>query len=184
MNLTNQFLIATPVLSESEFKRTIIYVCQHDHTGAMGLVINRATDSRINEIFDQLEIKFINDSPHKARVFAGGPVQPENGFVIHSPIGKWDSSYPVGDSLAITSSRDILKALANNDGPERWMITLGHAGWTTGQLEDEIIRNDWLVAKSSDKLIFDTPVNLRWESALASIGIKDHTQLSHFSGKA
>lgn len=184
MNLTNQFLIATPTLDGSDFERAVIYICQHDHTGAMGLIINRATNSAIEEIFNQLEIKFTEDSPYQQRIFAGGPVHPENGFVIHSPIGEWDSSYAVGKSLAITTSRDILKALANNQGPTRWMITLGHAGWTPGQLEGEINRNDWLVAGENEALIFDTPVDARWETALSSIGIKDISQLSHFSGHA
>lgn len=184
MNLTNQFLVATTALDHSSFERAVIYLCQHDHSGAMGLVINRITNARIAEIFNQLDIKFTPNSPHKKPIYAGGPVHPENGFILHSPVGEWESSHKVSKSLAITTSRDILTALANNEGPENWLITLGYAGWAPNQLEGELTHNHWLVAKPDQQLIFDVPADIRWDTALKSLGIKDASQLSHFSGHA
>ena len=184
MNLTNQFLVATPQMHEPQFERSVVYICQHDANGAMGLVVNRSTNPKLSEIFSQLEIEFSQSNHLNDPIFAGGPVHPENGFVLHRPVGQWKSSMIVTDNVAVTTSKDILEALAENQGPEECIISLGYAGWEQSQLESEIGRNDWFVVRGDESLIFDVPVEERWESALKMMGISDLSKLSLFSGHA
>ena len=184
MDLTNQFLVATPQIKDRLFERTVIYVCQHDHDGTMGIVVNRATNARLEAIFSQLDIGFSHSNHAQDPVYAGGPVHPEHGFILHSPIGSWKSSMIVTDQLAVTTSKDILEALADNQGPTNYMISLGYAGWDQEQIEQEISRNDWFVIPADETLIFNTPVDKRWEAALACMGIHDIATLSSFSGHA
>ena len=185
MNLSNKFLIASPALDNTSFERAVVYVCQHDHTGTMGLVINHVTREPVLELFKQFDIQYQGQEAQKQQyLYAGGPVRPESGFIIHSPIGSWDSSYAVGESLAITTSQDILAAVAEDKGPDQWLITLGHVGWEAEQLEGEIKSGDWLIAETNDDFIFNTPVNKRWQTALASIGVVNPLALSTFSGRA
>ena len=184
MNLTNQFLVATPQMHEPQFERSVIYVCQHDNSGAMGIVVNRSTNAKLSEIFSQLEIEFSQSNHLNDPVFAGGPVHPENGFVLHRPIGEWKSSMVVTDRIAVTTSKDILEALAQNDGPQECIISLGYAGWEKSQLEAEVGRNDWFVVQGDESLIFDVPVEARWEAAVKMMGVSDLSKLSLFSGHA
>jgi putative transcriptional regulator len=169
--LTNQFLIAMPNLDDPNFAHTVTYLCQHNHEGALGIVINRPADINIREILNQLHIKPVSDKVNSIPVFSGGPVQPERGFVIHTPNTRWDSTLVVSDTIALTTSRDILEALANGEGPEKTLIALGYAGWGEGQLEKEIISNAWLNTPFSPGILFDTPVELRWNEAADNIGI-------------
>jgi len=184
MNLTNQFLVATPQMYEPTFERSVIYVCQHDKNGAMGIVVNCSTNAKLSEIFTQLEIEFSQSNHLNDPVFTGGPVHPENGFVLHRPIGEWKSSMVVTDNVAVTTSKDILEALAQNNGPKEYMISLGYTGWEQSQLELEIGRNHWFVVSGNESLIFDTPIDARWESALKMMGVSNLSQLSLFSGHA
>ena len=176
-HLANQFLIAMPGMADDNFAGSVVYVCDHTPNGAMGLVINRPTDVDLATLFDkidlQLEIQPIAGEP----VYFGGPVQTDRGFVLHEQgsLPHYSSSLRVPDGLAMTTSKDILEAVVAGDGPERFLMTLGYAGWSAGQLEDEIARNGWLnVPAPKDQMvdiIFDTPDDYKYDKVLALLGI-------------
>ncbi len=182
-NLTNQFLIAMPSLRDPNFSQTVTYICAHNEDGAMGLVINRPANCALGEILDQMEMTPHDQSIEKLPVYLGGPVHTDRGFVLHEPGSKWDSSIEVSDSLGITTSRDILHAIAESTGPDKFLVALGYAGWSAGQLEEEIKENAWLNVPANQDIIFNTPCELRWSSATALLGI-DHNQLSTGFGTA
>ncbi|WP_442497780.1 YqgE/AlgH family protein [Methylobacter sp. sgz302048] len=169
--LTNQFIIAMPNLADPNFFHTVTYLCQHNEEGALGIVINRPADMKLGEIFKQMQIHVSSGTAADAPVFIGGPVQIERGFVIHSPGGNWDSSLAVSDTIALTTSRDILEAIATDKGPEQYLIALGYAGWGEGQLESEMMDNAWLNTPCGKEVLFDTPVEQRWSAAASQIGI-------------
>ena len=176
-HLANQFLIAMPGMADDNFAGSVVYVCDHTPNGAMGLVINRPTDVDLATLFDkidlQLEIQPIAGEP----VYFGGPVQTDRGFVLHEQgsLPHYSSSLRVPDGLAMTTSKDILEAVVAGDGPQRFLMTLGYAGWGAGQLEDEIARNGWLnVPAPTDQMvdiIFDTPDEYKYDKVLALLGI-------------
>jgi putative transcriptional regulator len=167
----NQFLIAMPAMQDPNFLRGVTFVCQHTDEGAMGLVINRASELTLSDVLRQMRMTTEIEDVARAPVYIGGPVQPERGFVLHDAGERWDSSFAISEELAITTSRDILQALAEGRGPKRAMIALGYAGWSDGQLEAEMKDNAWLTARADSKLIFDTPLAQRWEAAARSVGI-------------
>lgn len=169
--LTNQFLIAMPNLNDPNFSHTVTYLCQHNNEGALGIIINRPADIGIREILNQLHIKPISNKINSIAVYSGGPVQPERGFVIHTPNTRWDSTLVVSETIALTTSRDILEALAIGEGPDKTLIALGYAGWGEGQLEKEIIDNAWLNTPFAPQILFETPVDQRWNEAAGQIGI-------------
>jgi putative transcriptional regulator len=169
--LTNQFLIAMPNLNDPNFSHTVAYLCQHNREGALGIVINRPAEIGIREILEQLHIKPLSDKVNAIQVYSGGPVQQERGFVIHTPNTRWDSTLVVSETIALTTSRDILEALAIGEGPDKILIALGYAGWGEGQLEKEIIDNAWLNTPFAEQILFDTPVDQRWNEAAGQIGI-------------
>ena len=170
--LNNQFLIAMPNLADPNFFHTVTYLCQHTDEGALGIVINRPTDMKLGEIFDQLGIQSELEQVKNQPIFAGGPVQQERGFVIHSPCEQhWDSSITPADNIMLTSSRDILEAIAHGRGPKDYLIALGYAGWSKGQLEREIVENAWLNTPCGEGIIFHTPVEQRWNAAASQLGI-------------
>jgi len=168
--LTDQFLIAMPNLSDPKFSKTVTYICMHDENGAMGIVINRPMDIDLGDVFENMEIEA--EDPHAQRlpIFEGGPVQSERGFVIHQPIGKWDAMLHVGH-LGIATSRDIISSLAKGEGPNDVLIALGYAGWQAGQLEHELANNAWLNTPADYNVLFNTPIEHRWEAAAATMGI-------------
>ncbi|WP_017931290.1 YqgE/AlgH family protein [Robiginitomaculum antarcticum] len=182
--LGGQILIATPAMLDPRFARSIIMMCLHDDDGAMGVVLNNP-QPRVNlgEILKQSGV----EGPNAARprpVFNGGPVGRERGFVLHSDdFFSLESSIRVRDGLVLTSTKDVLLALAGESPPERAIFALGYAGWSPGQLEAELGVNAWLIAEGTDALIYDTKPEKMWEAALAQIGIKP-SQLSMFSGSA
>ena len=170
--LNNQFLIAMPGLQDPHFFHTVTYLCQHNQEGALGIVINRPTGMKLKDIFDQMGIKTDLEHIASTPVFAGGPVQQERGFVIHSPCQKqWDSSIATSDTIILTSSRDVLEAIAKGEGPEHFLIALGYAGWGSGQLEKEIVENAWLNTPCGEAILFDTPISERWNAAASQLGI-------------
>ena len=192
INLTNQFLIAMPGMVDDNFARAVVYLCEHSSNGALGLVINRPTDITLKNLFEKVELKLdhrreLAEQP----VFFGGPVQTERGFVLHDGAGAGGSPYnstlSVPGGLDMTSSKDVLEALADGAGPKRVLVTLGYAGWQAGQLEDEIGRNGWLTvgadAERIQAVIFDTPVPQRYDRALSLLGI-DPRMLSAEAGHA
>ena len=182
-NFTNQFLIAMPSLRDPNFSQTVTYICAHNEDGAMGLVINRPANCDLGEILAQMQMKPDNQSISKMPVYQGGPVHTDRGFVLHEPNSQWDSSINVSESLNVTTSRDILHAIAESAGPQNYLIALGYAGWSAGQLEEEIKENAWLNVSADPDIIFNTPCELRWSSATALLGI-DHHQISTGFGHA
>lgn len=179
-SLTNQFLIAMPGLEDANFHHTVTYLCQHGEEGAMGIVINRPSGLRLNDILEQLEI---NDSPLPAAeqpIYIGGPVQTDRGFVLHTSGGEWDSTLQITSTISITTSRDILDAIAQGKGPGKSLIALGYAGWGVGQLEQEMSANAWLNGPAPERVLFDLPAEARWEAAAKALGI----DLNLLSGEA
>lgn len=169
--LTDQFIIAMPNLADPNFFHTVAYLCQHNEDGALGIVINRSTDMKLGEIFKQMDINVTAPASAETPVFAGGPVQQERGFVVHTSGGDWHATMAVSDTISLTTSRDVLEAIAAGEGPEQYLVALGYAGWGAGQLEKEIMDNAWLNTPSGKQVLFDTPVNLRWTAAAGQIGI-------------
>lgn len=180
---SNQLLIAMPALQDDNFDHTVSLICEHNEEGAMGFVLNRPTELHISELFEHMGIEPTVPLDPKCRLHTGGPVQPERGFVIHTPIGNWESTLEVAPDIGITASRDILEAIANGTGPEKQIITLGYAGWSGGQLEQEIAANSWLNIPSSLNLIFDTEGSELWRESANRIGI-DISQLTTEAGHA
>ena len=182
-NLTNQFLIAMPGLVDPNFYHTVTYICAHNEEGAMGIVINRPLDLMLDEVLQQMNITANNDLIAQMPIYQGGPVQADRGFVLHQPVRKWDYSIEICDAIGIATSRDILKAIANGEGPENSLIALGYAGWGAGQLEHEIKENVWLNAPADMSIIFRTAIEHRWEAAVALAGV-DLDKLSSDVGHA
>lgn len=170
-DLTGHFLIAMPALEDPNFYHTVTLICQHNEEGAMGVIFNRPLEINLGEVFEHMEIKPIDQELDQQQVYYGGPVQVERGFVLHMPDGDWESTLPISDELAVTTSRDIIDDIAQGKGPEKYLIALGYAGWEAGQLEYELSENAWLSGPSSADIIFDTPYDKRWESAASIIGV-------------
>lgn len=182
-SLKNHFLLAMPSLNEGIFAQSVTYICDHGPAGAMGLIINRPLDINLQEIFDHLAIKDTLDFSHLP-VMAGGPVELDHGFVLHSTCQqKWQASLRVTPSLMLTTSRDILAAIAQGKGPAEYLIALGYAGWEAGQLEQEIAENSWLTLPADNDIIFSTPTQDRLAVAAARLGI-DITLISSEAGHA
>jgi putative transcriptional regulator len=181
--LANQLLIALPSLADPNFARTVALICQHDADGAMGLVINRPSEYTLGEVLEQMGIDSSDLDLRERRVLAGGPVHPERGFVLHDGERIWDSTLRVVDGLYVTTSRDVLEALARGDGPKRSTVVLGCAGWGAGQLEQELSENSWLTADSDPDLLFSTPLDARWQAAAGKIGV-DMSRMIDYSGHA
>jgi putative transcriptional regulator len=179
--LIDQFIIAMPNLADPNFFHTVTYMCQHNDEGALGIVINRPAEMKLGEIFKQMNIRVTSSDAAEIPVFAGGPVQQERGFVLHTPGGGWDATMAVSESISLTTSRDVIEAIAVGKGPEQYLVALGYAGWGEGQLEQEILANAWLNTPYSKHVLFDTPVNMRWRAAAGQIGI-DINQLTTPAG--
>jgi putative transcriptional regulator len=182
-SLANQLLIALPTLADSPFERSVALVCQHDGEGAMGVVVNRASEYTLGEVFQQMGIDSENDDLRGQIVLSGGPVHPERGFVLHDGEREWDSSLPIARDLYVTTSRDILEAMARGEGPGRAAVALGCAGWGAGQLESELVDNSWLTAPADAELLFALPLAARWRAAAGRIGV-DMSRITDYSGHA
>jgi putative transcriptional regulator len=187
-SLADHFLIAMPSLADPNFARGVTLICQHDEHGAMGLMVNRLSDYTLGEVLRQMDIS--SDSPTLGRqaVLIGGPVQPDRGFVLHDDPRDFGSTLRFGQSegrpgLAVSTSRDILQEMARGAGPAHTLIALGYAGWTAGQLEEEIAQNAWLTVPADRAIVFDTPLERRWDAAARSLGV-ELSQLSDTIGHA
>lgn len=186
-DLKNQFLIAMPQLADPNFAHTLTYICEHNEEGAMGIVINRPMELTLVDVLHHIGIEKPTTTRGQLPVYAGGPVQGERGFVLHYDHSKWASTLAVsgepvdggsvpgelvgGDSISITTSRDILEAIANDEGPQHYLLALGYAGWGPGQLEDEMAANAWISTPSQTSIIFHTPIEQRWQAAARQLGI-------------
>ena len=169
--LANHLLVALPMLDDPNFARSVTLVCQHDDNGAMGVVVNRASEYTLGEVLAQMQIDSDDVELLVSPVLNGGPVHPERGFVIHDDARAWDSSLRVGDGLYLTTSRDILESRARGEGPANAVVTLGCAGWAAGQLESELAENSWLTVPADAELVFQLPLEHRWQGAAARIGV-------------
>jgi putative transcriptional regulator len=183
IGLTNQFLIAMPGMRDPSFRRGVAFLCQHGEDGAMGLLINRLSEYRLGDVLAQMNLKSELSQVSDAPVLIGGPVQPERGFVLHAPHGEWESSFKISDQICVTTSRDILVAIAEGRGPQQSLVTLGYSGWSTGQIETELKENAWLTVPADDRILFATPLEQRWEAAAAIVGV-DIGSLTDYAGHA
>ena len=180
-SLAHHLLVALPSLAEAPFARSVALICQHDENGTMGVLVNQPTDYTIGEVLAQMDITTDDEALRVRVVLNGGPVHPERGFVIHDDARAWESSLPVGDGLFLTTSRDILEAMARGDGPANALVTLGCAGWGEGQLEGELADNSWLTVPADADLLFRTPLDERWQGAASRIGV-NMFRMTDYSG--
>ena len=190
--LSHHFLIAMPGLEDPTFAKSVVYVCEHSERGAMGLIINKPGDLSLKHLFDKVELPLHRQDLLQSNVLHGGPVQTERGFVLHDPMLEKDSvdsensraepaatpnsiyasTLSVPGGLAMTTSKDVLEAMANGSGPQRVVVTLGYASWGEGQLESEIGENSWLTVPADPAVIFDTPIEQRYDKALSLLGLQ------------
>jgi len=178
INLTNHFLIAMPGLSDELFGRSVVFMCEHSERGALGLVINKPSDILLPRLFEKVDLALGREDLATQPVFQGGPVQTERGFVLHDAIeaGEGETVYAstlsIPGGLEMTTSRDVLEAMSSGAGPRRVFVTLGYASWGQGQLESEITENSWLTVEADPSVIFDAPVEQRYERAMALLGLQ------------
>ena len=182
-NLIGHFLIAMPSLNDGFFNQAVTYICEHDENGSFGIIINQQTGITLKQIAKEMALETENTFDDKQPVFIGGPVDQGRGFILHRPAGNWQSSLKVDDNIALTTSKDILQAIVNNEGPKDNIVALGYAGWAAGQLDSEIASNTWLSCPADEQIIFNTPVEERWKAAAKLIGI-DLSLLSSDTGHA
>ena len=186
LNLANHFLIAMPSMQDPIFGGTVVYVCEHNDKGVLGVVINKPTDMTMDVLFDRIDLKLsegLKSTVSSAPIMFGGPVQDDRGFVLHSPGGRYSSSLSVTDEVAFTTSIDVLEAVANGDGPQRMLVSIGYAGWSPGQLEEEIGKNGWLTVGADAHVLFDLPIEERYNAAIKLLGI-DPMMLAPEAGHA
>ncbi|HAI58353.1 MAG TPA: hypothetical protein DCM32_00535 [Xanthomonadaceae bacterium] len=181
-SLAPSFLLAMPGMDDPQFARTAVLMCQHDGDGAMGVVLNRRTDVLLGELFEQLGIDGASREMKGRTVYWGGPVHADRGFVLHDDPRPWPSTLRFG-GFGLTSSREILHAMARGEGPDRYVVVIGHAGWGGEQLEGEIAQNAWLTVPATGALVFDTDADALWQAAAGQIGV-DVTRLAEYSGRA
>jgi putative transcriptional regulator len=183
-DLKNHFLVAMPGMADPNFNGSVIYIADHSDKGALGLLINRPMDDLdLGALFERIELSLEGKAIGASPVFFGGPVQTDRGFVLHRPVGNWSSSLRVSDEVALTSSKDVLEAVAAGSGPQELLVTLGYSGWGPGQLEEEIAHNAWLTAPADAQLLFEVPADKRLARAFALLGI-DPAFLSSDAGHA
>ncbi len=181
VNLTHHFLIAMPAMADPHFARTLTYICEHNDQGALGIVVNRPTEMNLHALLEQVSIPLARDEFKSVPVHFGGPVQVDRGFVLHTPLGQWQSTLAVSSEIGLTTSKDILQAVARGEGPGKMLITLGYAGWAPGQLEHELAQNAWLTVQARPEVIFDLPAEERLPAAMSLLGI-DFSTLSDQAG--
>lgn len=183
MNLTNHFLIAMPAMDDPYFSRTLIYLAEHNDQGALGLIVNRPIDLDLASLFEKIDIALEAPNVGRLPVFFGGPVQTDRGFVLHRPVGDWQSTLAVTSEIGLTSSRDVLQALGKDGKPSDIMVTLGYSGWGAGQLENELAQNAWLTVPANPRILFELPFEERLPSAMELLGV-DFANLSEKAGHA
>lgn len=183
LNLTNHFLIAMPAMTDPFFARSLTYICEHNEEGAMGIVINRPISLTLSELFAQINMPLKPSGLEDVLVHFGGPVQTDRGFVLHDEIGHWQSTLPVNEHIGLTTSKDILQAVGEGSGPQHMLVTLGYAGWSQGQLEQELADNAWLSVPADEHILFDLPADEKLPAAMKLLGI-DFASLSDEAGHA
>lgn len=182
-NLTKHFLIAMPALVDPNFARTVTLIAEHNDQGALGVIVNRPLDMNLAALFDRIDLPIEDAETAGQPVYFGGPVQTDRGFVLHRPAGEWHSSLAIGEDAALTSSKDILQSVGSGGGPDEVLVTLGYAGWSPGQLEQELAQNAWLTVPADLSIVFDIPPEERFAAAMQLIGV-DYATLSEVAGHA
>ena len=177
-SLANHLLIAMPSLNDPNFEKTVIYLCEHHEQGSVGLIVNRPMQYPLSIVFEQLAIEPIRVENNRLPLLFGGPVQPERGFVIHKQVGGWRSSLLLQDEVTVTTSNDIIRAIAEDVGPKDVLVTLGYASWTESQLEREVMDNIWLVCPYKSEILYEVPFEQRWEYAGLTLGVKMNQLIS------
>ena len=181
--LTDHFLIAMPAMRDPHFARSLTYICEHNEDGAMGVIINRPIDLTLPNLFSRIDLSLDDPAFEDAPVYFGGPVQTDRGFVLHRPLGTWQSTLRVTSQIGLTSSRDILEAVGTIETPQDFLVTLGYAGWSEGQLEEELAANAWLTVAADPAIIFGLPPEQRLDAAMRLLGVS-FAQLSDVAGHA
>jgi putative transcriptional regulator len=181
INLTHHFLIAMPGLEDAAFAKSVVYLCEHSPRGALGLVINKPTDINLKNLFDKVDLPLGREELARTPVLQGGPVQTERGFVLHEAVvaegaepneSVYASTMTIPGGLEMTTSKDVLEAIATGAGPKRVLVTLGYSAWGEGQLESELAENSWLTVGADPSVIFDTPIEERYDKALSLLGLQ------------
>jgi putative transcriptional regulator len=186
LNLANHFLIAMPAVEDPIFGGTVVYICEHNEKGVLGVVINKPTDMTMEILFERIDLQLAENARPTVEnepIMFGGPVQDDRGFVLHTPGRRYSSSLNVTDEVAFTTSIDVLEAVAKGHGPKRLLVSIGYAGWSPGQLEEEISRNGWLTVGADAHVLFDLPVEERYTAAIKLLGI-DPLMLAPEAGHA
>lgn len=182
-NLVDQYLLATPSIQDPLFASSLVYMCEHSEHGSMGVVINHLSDQKLADVFEQLEIECHEPAIQHQSILIGGPVKLQQGFVLHTSPAKWDNTMQISDTNYLTSSRDILEAIAANEGPDHYLVLLGYSGWAAGQLEQELQENSWLTARATELITFNDDVDQKWQMAFDSLGF-NLDKLSPTTGNA
>jgi putative transcriptional regulator len=187
VNLTHHFLIAMPAMADPRFAQSLAFICEHNAEGAVGLVVNKPIDMTLSALYEQIDVPLDDTAlPHRlstSPVLLGGPVQADRGFVLHRPLGNWQSTLAVSEDMGLTTSKDVLEAAARGEGPQDLVVSLGYAGWSAGQLEQELAANAWLTVQADADVIFALPAEQRLSAAMQLLGI-DFSQLSDDVGHA
>jgi putative transcriptional regulator len=182
-SLANNLLIAMPSLAAGGFEQSVTLICEHSERGALGIVLNKPLDMKLGDVLAQMKLDATQAATAAQPVLRGGPVHTDRGFVLHRPGGNWDSTHRISDSIQVTTSRDVLAAMARGDGPRDAFVALGYAGWEPGQLEREILENSWLSVPMSEQLVFEVPFEQRWQAAWQLLGVHS-SRISPVAGHA
>jgi len=183
VNLTDHFLIAMPNMVDPHFAKSLTFICEHNDQGALGVVVNRPIDMNLHALLEQVSIGPETDDFKSVAVHFGGPVQVDRGFVLHRPLGNWQSTLAISEDLGLTTSKDVLEAVGRGEGPDDVVVSLGYAGWSAGQLEQELAANAWLTVAADADVIFELPAERRLPAAMGLLGI-DFSRLSEDVGHA
>ena len=182
-DLTDHFLIAMPAMDDPYFSKSLIYIAEHNDQGALGIIVNRPIDMSLATLFEKIDVPFETLGMANLPIFFGGPVQTDRGFVLHRPVGEWQSTLAVNQDVGLTSSRDVLQAVARDGQPHEIMVTLGYSGWGAGQIAHELAQNAWLTVPADPHILFELPYEDRLPSAMEILGI-DFKNLAVKAGHA
>jgi len=171
-SLANNLLVAMPSLADENFSQSVTLICEHSERGALGIIVNRPLDMKLGDVLAQMKLEPTAEGIGDRAVLRGGPVHTDRGFVLHRPGGEWDSTHRISEAVQVTTSRDVLVAMARGDGPRDAFVALGYAGWEAGQLERELLDNAWLSLPMSEELVFNVPYEDRWQAAWQLLGVK------------
>ncbi len=183
LSLTNHFLIAMPTMEDPYFAKSLVFIAEHNDDGALGVIVNRPIDMNLATLFRKIDVPLDLGALGESPVFFGGPVQTDRGFVLHRPLGSWQSTLVVSEEIGLTTSRDVLQSLSRAENPGNMVITLGYSGWGAGQLEHELAQNAWLTVPADPRILFELPHEQKLASALLLLGI-DLTNLAGHAGHA